>query len=248
MGFYFIILNTEIIITPWLALSPCRRCTTGESVACTDTTATTWRSTSSTSVGTTPAACCLASTPSASTCSTSGSTTAGGRGRLAPRSSLRHLKEVEDCGLPSCKIKFNSPKSAVVLCSSRSSHFSYSQQRKSGLANAGMESSSHPQRTHHWLHPQISAGWDCLSFRRISATFLGAVCTSVCPCLYVVWLTVGIIFKIEKQITWHKLTNPLLSPSAPQLHIHPFPPFCPWRSTCFTPPPSHLPPPLPPHA
>lgn len=50
-----------------------------------------------------------------------------------------------------------------------------------------------------------------MSFKRI---FLGAVC----PCLDVVCLTVGIIFKIEKQITWHKLTNPLLSPSAPQLY------------------------------
>lgn len=62
-----------------------------------------------------------------------------------------------------------------------------------------------------------------MSFKRI---FLGAVCTSVCPCLDVVCLTVGVIFKIEKQITWHKLTNPLLSPSAPQLYTCKYTRFC----------------------
>lgn len=46
-----------------------------------------------------------------------------------------------------------------------------------------------------------------MSFKRISVSFPGVVR----PFLYAVWLTVGIIFKIEKQIIWHKLTNPLLS-------------------------------------
>lgn len=42
----------------------------------------------------------------------------------------------------------------------------------------------------------------------------------MCPCLHVVWLAVGRIFTIEKKITWQKLTNPLLSPSAPQLYTY----------------------------
>lgn len=57
-----------------------------------------------------------------------------------------------------------------------------------------------------------------MSFQRSSVTFLPVVCTSVCPCFYVVWLTVGIICKTEKQMTWHKLTNPFLSLSASQLY------------------------------
>lgn len=56
-----------------------------------------------------------------------------------------------------------------------------------------------------------------MSFQRLSVPVLGVVCSSVCPCLPVVCLTGGKIFKIEKQMTWHKLTNPLLSPSAPPL-------------------------------
>lgn len=75
-------------------LTVSRRCTTGRSVASTNTTHITWRSTSWTSVGTTRAACCLACTPSAFTRSTSGSTTARARVRPATRSSSRHLKEV----------------------------------------------------------------------------------------------------------------------------------------------------------
>lgn len=88
-----------------------------------------------------------------------------------------------------------------------------------------------------------------LSFQRLSVSVLSVVCSSVCPCLPVVCLAVGKIFKIEKQMTWHKLTNPLLSPSAPQLCTCKYARFRLFflfsrhrRSACFTPPPPQLPP------